>query len=374
MNNNQTTAEDTKTESTVTAPAAETTTTTSDATATDEKVTDTSVEETTDATTTGEGTETAFSGGTITKTVALKETFSATESTFTIDAGDTFTATDVTSTVALSGNRFTNNDATSAFLRATGSSITMTFGKQVAEGDIVLDNLSTLTLVLSNESYYMGIINHQNSAKSITVNIDETSQLILAGDSYIDVLENADATNQNIYSNGYKLYVGGQEVAVNGSAAPETPEVVIDSETEQKEAEEETSYVPASNNTKPATDYTPFIVGGAALLVIILSIVAVLLHNKKKKGGPTKGDSIVSSDGTMSTPGAPDAGSRPDFSAFDDGPIQPAQPQQPQAPQTPSPVAPEPPVAPAAPQSVQPIQPAQPQQPPRPRPPIVGAM
>ncbi|MBR3233042.1 hypothetical protein IKF74_02060 [Candidatus Saccharibacteria bacterium] len=371
MNNNQTTAEDTTTEKTVTTPSESTTTTTSDSTVTDEKVTDTA-DETVDTTTTGD-TDGVYNSTTASGPFVLKETFNALESVLTVESGDTFTATDVKSAVVLSNNRITNNDATSAFLRAQNSEITMTFGNQVAEGDIILDNLSTLTLALSNSSYYMGIINHANSAKSVTVNLDATSQLILAGDSYIDVLENADSTNQNIYSNGYKLYVAGQEVAVNGSAAPETPEVVIDGTAGKEESTEEATVEPASNSTsKPATDYTPFIVGGAALLVIILAIVAVIFHNKKKKDGPTQGDSVISPDGTMSTPGAP-AGGRPDFSAFDDAPAQPSvQPQEPQEPQTPPPANPEPPVVPAAPAS--PATPQSPETPPRPRPPLVGAM
>lgn len=304
--------------------------------------------------------------------------FSATGSTVTTNQGDTFFVTNTTADITLENNRIVNNDASSAFLRAqsgkwgtagaNGGIVKMTLKNQVAEGDIVLDSVSSLNLVLNNQSFYMGIVNGANSAKSVSVSLDATSQLILAGDSYIDELANADSTNQNIFSNGYKLYVAGAEVAVNGSAAPTVPEVTTDA-TKEEATEETTTTTGAS--TKQSTNYTPFIVGGAALLVIILGIVVVLLHNKKKKGGPTQGDSVVSSDGTMSTPGAP-AGGRPDFSAFDDGPIQPAQPQQPQAPQTPSPVTPEPPVAPAAPAS--PATPQSPETPPRPRPPLVGAM
>lgn len=357
MNNNQTTAENTTTEKTVTAPAAETTTTTSDTTVTDEKVTDATVDDTADTTTTGD-VDGVYNNATASGPFVLKETFNAVGSVFTVESGDTFTATDINTVVSLNGNRITNNDAASAFLRATNSQVAMTLSNQVAEGDIILDSLSTLTLTLSNQSYYMGIVNHANSAKSVSVSLDATSQLILAGDSYIDALENADSTNQNIYSNGYKLYVAGSEVAVNGSEAPETPEVVIDGEAKKEESEEVVIEPTNKAATKPATDYTPFIVGGAALLVIIIGIVVVLLHNKKKKGGPTQGDSVVSPDGTMSTPGAP-AGGRPDFSAFDDAPAQPsAQPQEPAQPQQPS-----------APQTPPPAQPTQP-----PRPPLVGQM
>ena len=289
--------------------------------------------------------------------------FSAAGSTITTNQGDTFFVTNTTADISLENNRIVNNDASSAFLRAqsgkwgtagsNGGIVKLTLSNQVAEGDIVLDSVSSLNLILGNQSFYMGIINGANTAKSVDVTLDATSQLILAGDSYVSSLTNADTTNQNIYGNGYKLYVAGSEVEINGSAAPETPEVTLDEKTTTEETETATS---ATTGQKQETNYTPFIVGGIALLVIIGAIVAFVIHNKKKKGGPTQGDSVISPDGSMTTPGAP-IGGRPDFSAFDDGPVQqPTQPQQPSAPLSgPEKPAPTPP-------------------PTRPRPPLVGQM
>ncbi|MBR2695725.1 hypothetical protein IKE86_02355 [Candidatus Saccharibacteria bacterium] len=262
-------------------------------------------------------------------------TFSANNSTITTNQGDTFFVTNTTANISLENNRIVNNDASSAFLRAqsgkwgtagaNGGIVKLSLTKQVAEGDIVLDSVSSLSLVLSDQSFYMGIINGANTAQSIDVTLDATSQLILAGDSYINTLTNADSTNMNIYSNGYKLYVAGTEVDINGSAVPEAPEVIIEEATEKETAET----VEPVSTPKQETNYTPYIVGGIALLVIIGAIIAFVLHNKKKKGGPTQGDSVISPDGSMTTPGAP-ADGRPDFSQFDDGPVQqPAQPQQP---------------------------------------------
>jgi len=274
-------------------------------------------------------------------------TFSANNSTITTNQGDTFFVTNTTANISLENNRIVNNDASSAFLRAqsgkwgtagaNGGIVKLSLTKQVAEGDIVLDSVSSLSLVLSDQSFYMGIINGANTAQSVDVTLDATSQLILAGDSYINTLTNADSTNMNIYSNGYKLYVAGAEVEINGSEVPETPEVIIEEATEKETAE---TVEPAST-PKQETNYTPFIVGGIAILVIIAGIVAVLIHNKKKKGNTSQGDSVVSPDGTMTTPNAPTTDARPDFSQFDDGPVQ---------------------------------QPAQPQQPPRQQPPLVGQM
>ena len=165
-------------------------------------------------------------------------TFSATESTITTNKGDTFFITNTTANISLENNVITNNDTTSAFLRAeagkwgtagsNGGHVTLALENQVAEGDIVLDNLSSLSMSLIQSSYYMGVINGENTASSVSVSLDSTSQLILAGDSYVSELKNSDSTNQNIFSNGYKLYISGTEVSINGSEAPEAPEVVLE--------------------------------------------------------------------------------------------------------------------------------------------------
>lgn len=81
--------------------------------------------------------------------------------------------------------------------------------------NIVVDNISTLTMNLTNKSYYVGTINGDNSAKSITLKLDKSSKIKLTGDSYITSLDNSDSTNSNIDFNEYKLYVNGQELKSN---------------------------------------------------------------------------------------------------------------------------------------------------------------
>lgn len=317
MDNNQTTQE---APATTTAEPSVTTTTDStlDTTTTADKtdsVDVTLVTEDDDTLTTG-----FLTNATITKPVVINKTqyvdedgnnaFSAENSTFTITSGDTFTVSDVTAKIVLENNSITNSDPTSVLLRASGSAVTLNFSNQIAEGDIILDGLSSLSLFLDDYSFYMGAINGGNTSQSVSLSIDENSQFILAGDTYISALTNAKTDNMNIYSNGYKLYVAGTEVAVNGSEAPAVPEVVIE---EPEPAEEEEVTPEIAPAPKPATDYTPFIVGGAAVLVIILAVIAFIIHNKKKNAATPP---------TGMTGGAPGAfdGGRPDFSAFDDGP------------------------------------------------------
>ena len=223
--------------------------------------------------------------------------FYASGSTITTNKGDTFFVTNTTAEIELSNNQFINNDATSAFLRAqagkwgtsgqNGGDVKLALDNQVIEGDIILDSISSLTMSLAN-SFYMGAINAANTAKSVSVTLDADSNLILAGDTYLTQLTNADTTNQNIYSNGYKLYVSGEEVTVNGSEAPEAPEVVITTETtadvtetisvETTECANGSVFTECSGQVK-----TPVIIAGVALVVIIVAVIAFAIHSKKKK-------------------------------------------------------------------------------------------
>ena len=153
-------------------------------------------------------------------------TFTAKNSKITTNNGDTFYITNTTATINLTNNTIVNNDSTGNFLRAqkdswgnTGSNggnvgnVTLIMTQQNAEGNIVIDSISTLDMTMSESSYYEGTINGRNEAKSITLKLDSTSKIKLTGDSYVTSLEDADTTYSNIDFNEYKLYVNG--VAIN---------------------------------------------------------------------------------------------------------------------------------------------------------------
>ena len=84
---------------------------------------------------------------------------------------------------------------------------------QEADGDIVIDSISTLTMNLKEKSLFNGKINSENSDKNIKLVLDKTSKIKLTGDSYVSSLEDEDNSYDNIDFNGYKLYVNG--VAIN---------------------------------------------------------------------------------------------------------------------------------------------------------------
>ena len=146
--------------------------------------------------------------------------FTAENSTITTNKGDTIFVTNTTAEVNLTNNKITNNDGD--FLRiqagkwgnsgSNGGDVTLNMKKQEVNGDIIVDNISTLIMNLSENSNYTGAINSKKTAKSITLKLDSSSKITLTGDSYVTSLEDADSSYSNINFNGYKLYVNGTAI------------------------------------------------------------------------------------------------------------------------------------------------------------------
>lgn len=149
--------------------------------------------------------------------------FSAKDSTITTNKGDTIFVTNTKATISLTNNKIINNDSTGAFLRiqsgkwgrsgSNGGDVTLNANNQTINGDIFVDNISTLSMKLTNGSNYTGKINGNNTAKNITLSLDSISKIKLTDDTYVTTLEDADSSYSNINFNGYKLYVNG--IAIN---------------------------------------------------------------------------------------------------------------------------------------------------------------
>ena len=146
--------------------------------------------------------------------------FTAKDSTITTNKGDSFYVTNTTATINLENNTIVNNDSTGNFLRIqkdswgtsgkNGGTVTLNMTNQKANGNIVVDSISTLKMILSNGSSFIGAINSENAGE-VSLKLDKTSKLTLTGNTYVKSLENDDSTNNNINLNGYKLYVNGVE-------------------------------------------------------------------------------------------------------------------------------------------------------------------
>ena len=157
--------------------------------------------------------------------------FTASNSTITTNKGDTFYITNTSSIITLTNNVITNNDSTGALLRAeaaawgnsgsNGGKVLFDLIHQTAEGDIVVDSISELSMELTEGSTYKGAVNSANQGGNVSLTLDDTSTVVLTGDSYVSALYNDVSDNSNIYLNGYTLYVDGTAVSANEGTAPE---------------------------------------------------------------------------------------------------------------------------------------------------------
>ena len=146
--------------------------------------------------------------------------FTSKNSTITTNKGDSFYVTNTTATINLENNKIVNNDSTGNFLRiqkdswgnsgSNGGIVTLNLTNQEVSGNIVVDEISKLTMKLSNGSTYKGTINNSNEGE-VTLSLDKSSSITLTGDTYIKSLTNEDSSNSNINLNGYKLYIDGVE-------------------------------------------------------------------------------------------------------------------------------------------------------------------
>ena len=146
--------------------------------------------------------------------------FISKNSTITTNKGDSFYVTNTTATITLENNKIVNNDESGNFLRiqkdswgnsgSNGGTVTLNLTNQEANGNIVVDSISKLTMNLTSGSSFKGSINNANEGE-VNLTLDKTSSITLTKDTYIKSLTNADSTNNNINLNGYKLYVNKVE-------------------------------------------------------------------------------------------------------------------------------------------------------------------
>ncbi len=146
-------------------------------------------------------------------------TFNMTNGTLTSNNGDVIYVTNTDATISLSNVTIINNETDGYLLRVVGNSrwgnvgsnganVLFTCANQTLVGDILVDNISTLNMTLSNNSTYTGSINiSENSSASssvdnnVTVTIESGSTWNLTGDCTISVLTN----NGTINFNGYTI-------------------------------------------------------------------------------------------------------------------------------------------------------------------------
>ena len=130
-----------------------------------------------------------------------------------------FYITNTTATISLTGVTFKNSSSSLLTAEANsswgttgsnGGNVTMTTSGQTLSGAIAVDDISTLSLSLTNSSVLTGTINAADTGESISLALDSTSSWQVGGTSYLTTLSDTSGisgtTVSNIYGNGYTVY------------------------------------------------------------------------------------------------------------------------------------------------------------------------
>ena len=149
--------------------------------------------------------------------------------------GDVFFVNNTVATIDLTDVAI-ENQGDGVFLRAAaagwgtagsnGGNVTLTAAQLAIDGDMVVDEVSTLNLYLTEGSTFAGAVNSDGEAGQVYVELSGGSKWILTGDSYITALT-CDADSIDL--NGHTLYVNG--VAYTAGAASTGDAIVVERQT-----------------------------------------------------------------------------------------------------------------------------------------------
>ena len=100
---------------------------------------------------------------------------------------------------------------------SNGGSVLVAADGQTFIGDLVADNLSSLTLSLANSSFLAGAINADHGAKEASLTLDATSTWSVTADSYLSTLTLSGAISgtsiTDIVGNGHTVYYDSRNSA-----------------------------------------------------------------------------------------------------------------------------------------------------------------
>ncbi len=165
--------------------------------------------------------------------------FTMKDTTLTNKTGDIFFVNNTVTKINLTNSKIINKDKDGIFLRAeaagwgnsgsNGGHVTLKANNQSIDGEMVVDDISTLNLFLSKGSDFTGTINKDGEAGDVYVKLSGGSKWTLTDDAYITSLT-CDADSIDL--NGHTLYVNGKKykegTASEGSEV-EVPESAVQS-------------------------------------------------------------------------------------------------------------------------------------------------
>ena len=152
--------------------------------------------------------------------------FSMTGGSLTSKNGHVFHVTNTNAVITLSNVNIINEDSEKVLISVCddgwnggNNTATLNATSQKLEGGVLVGDNSTLTLTLSENSTFNGSVSGKiTNAKgdsvstevgTVNVKLDSTSTWTLTADSYVTSF---DGDASNVISNGYKLYVNGEEL------------------------------------------------------------------------------------------------------------------------------------------------------------------
>ena len=155
--------------------------------------------------------------------------FTANGGSITNKNGDIFFVNNTATEISLSGTEITNEDAEGVFLRAeaagwgnegsNGGKVNMNASGQAINGDMLVDDVSTLNLYLKEKSAFTGSVNSSGQSGDVYVEIEDGSTWTLTADSYVSGL--TVSKGSAIELNVHKLYVDGKEYAAGSASTGE---------------------------------------------------------------------------------------------------------------------------------------------------------
>ena len=167
--------------------------------------------------------------------------FSATGGNIANVNGDIFFVNNTATDISLSGVDITNNGG-GAFLRAAaagwgnegsnGGKVNLAAKAQKIDGDIIVDEISSLNLYLTEGSTFTGAVNPEGASGEVYVELTGESKWVLTGDSYITSLT---CTAGSIDLNGYTLTVDGNAYLEGSSSEGSAIEIETGNENERRE-------------------------------------------------------------------------------------------------------------------------------------------
>ena len=209
--------------------------------------------------------------------------FTAKNSKIITNKWDTIYVTNTTAEILLENNEIVNNDWD--FLRIesaawwktneNGWDVSLNLVNQNIKWDIIVDNISSLNMEISEWSSYEWAINTDNQSQNISINLDSNSSWTLTANSYISEITSSDKSFTNLNLNWFSLYIWEEECT--------SIDQIPVKEIETTEISETTENIPQLWANPTTTSTTTYIIWWLGIIIaFIISGIIIKKYIKKE--------------------------------------------------------------------------------------------